>query len=71
MDLLHCLDLKLLVRRKEQEQTLLATANTFFLLLKIPKIPLKMKSLKLLFHCANRFAAYNPISCFFFIISFF
>jgi len=50
------------MHQKEQEQAISVTANTSFLLLKIPKIPLKMKSLELLFHCANWFAAYDPIS---------
>ena len=55
MELLQNLDLILLIHQKEQEQTLSATANISFLLLKIPKIPLKMKSLKLLFHRTHIF----------------
>ena len=41
MELLQNLDLKLLVHRKEQEQTILEITNISFLLLKIPKILLK------------------------------
>ncbi len=68
MELLQNLDLKLLVHRKEQEQTILETTNTFCVLLEIPKIPLKMKSLKLFFHCANGVVTFDPISLSFFII---
>ena len=40
-------DLKLLGRRIKQAQIILEITNTFFLLLKIPKIPLKMTYVKI------------------------
>ena len=42
MERLQILGLRLLKHQKELKRIILETANTFFLFLKIPKIPLKM-----------------------------
>ena len=70
MELSPTLDQILLDHLKEQAQTISETTNTFCVLLEIPRIPLKMKSLKLFFHCANGFVTFDPIGLFFFIILF-